>query len=82
MQPKVILIRGEGMHQSQGLQGQPDLIALDLSVKIRSLLPDAESLFDLEAVLAVRAVNHLKGGLIIRKLADDILIIMNVPVYM
>ena len=70
------------MHQSQGLQGQPDLIALDLSVKIRSLLPDAESLFDLEAVLAVRAVNHLKGGLIIRKLADDILIIMNVPVYM
>ena len=70
------------MHQSQGLQGQPDLIALDLSVKIRSLLPDAESLFDLEAVLAVRAVNHLKGGLIIRKLADDILIVINVPVNM
>ena len=70
------------MHQSQGLQGQPDLIALDLSIKVRPLLPDAESLFDFEAVLAVRAVNHLKGGLIIRKLADDILIIINVPVNM
>ena len=70
------------MHQSQGLQGQPDLITLDLSIKIRSLLPDAEGFFDLEAVLAVRAVNHLEGGLVIRKLADDIFIVINVPVNM